>query len=375
MAQKINAGETKYKRKEHIEIDPTEVLFDDEVNGRWRPVDNDEIVKLAKSILDEGQIQPCAGRKRPDKDDRVEIVAGFTRVKACLLLRLGSEGFANHMNIEGENLDALNASIKNRFELSDDAEVSIEEHEDFGVKVIVGDLSPEDAMVQNIVENRQRRGTSPVDDAANAARLRRIGKDEQTIRRIMDISPSWLAKLTQIVTLPDWIKELLHTRSISVDGAIDLLKLEPHEQKEVVLESIEGHREAATVFGFGESDTFDDSIEDIRKRLFHGGESLANEKPIEGKGFEEAKKPKIDKKALKKKTDEKLQEKGKTVKVTLAGLRKLFEEVYKDSDDVRVREAAVGVIKVIKGQHGHKGFANAIVRACEMELEEAGGKK
>src|ERR1700676_4542922 len=132
MSMKLNAGDV--VRQDEFLIDPQEILVDEALNGRWRPHDDEAVDQMVKSFEAEGQLQ--AVQVRRVHDNKVQLVLGYRRYNAARLYN--------------------------------------ERHPDQPMKVrckvvIVND---EEASRRNVVENRERAETTPVDDAHNQRRLR-----------------------------------------------------------------------------------------------------------------------------------------------------------------------------------------------------------
>src|SRR3984885_1578336 len=81
MSMKLNAGDV--GRSDEFLIDPTEILVDDALNGRWQPHDAEAVENMVKSFEAEGQLQ--AVQVRRVHDNKVQLVLGYRRWNAAKL--------------------------------------------------------------------------------------------------------------------------------------------------------------------------------------------------------------------------------------------------------------------------------------------------
>lgn len=204
MAIQINAGED-VKRGDRFFLDPFAVITKEELRGRHIPPTEEQIIELAISMLTFGQLQAVVGRR--DADNRVVVVAGFTRTAAARLIR---KGFT--------------------FE---DQEYKDEE---FRLQVVLKDCNDEEAFLQNIVENAQRNETSPIDDANNQRRLRdSYGKSDAEIARIYGYkSQNKVASYRRLLLLSEEERDLVHFGLLAVSAALDLLDAPAEQRVEIV---------------------------------------------------------------------------------------------------------------------------------------------
>jgi ParB/RepB/Spo0J family partition protein len=196
MAVKINAGDV--GRADLFLIDPDEIDVNEALNGRWQPHSEDEIDNLAKSILEDGQLQPVQVRKVAD--NRVQLVLGYRRYLAVTKINKGRKK-ADHVKL----------------------------------KCILTTVNDEEAFRKNITENKNRKNTSPVDDAVNQRRLREeFGWNDTRIAEFYGCSPSMVSVLKKVLLLPDDVKARVHKRELALNTAIALVDLTPEEQVEVL---------------------------------------------------------------------------------------------------------------------------------------------
>jgi ParB/RepB/Spo0J family partition protein len=202
MSMKLSAGEV--VRQDEFLIDPSEVIVDPMLNGRWKPHDDEAVEVLARSIGDEGQLQ--AVQVRRIDGNRVQLVLGYRRHAAVKL--------HNYHNPENQ--------IKLR------------------CKVVV--ISPEEAFRRNIVENRQRSDCTPIDDAHNQRRLREVhGWQDVKIAEFYGMTPSYVSRLRKLLSLPDKVQDAVHGKSLSVDAALALADLPQKDREEVLATDLNGH--------------------------------------------------------------------------------------------------------------------------------------
>lgn len=200
MAKALNAGEV--GRIDVQTIYPEHLLFADETNGgRSVPYTQEQIESLAASILEQGQIQPCIGRRVGD--NRVQVVAGFGRCKAV-----------QHIN------------------------TVLRPDKPMKVLIRVMDMNAEEAFVRSVTENLQRAETTPVDDAHAQRRLREdFGWSEGRIAEFYKKSVSYIAQLRKVLVLSNPIKEEIAAGTLPVTTAVVLADLPEEEREQVLTES------------------------------------------------------------------------------------------------------------------------------------------
>lgn len=196
MGTKLNAGD--YTRSDLLLIDPDEIEVNDKLNGRWEPHSEDDIDKLANSIAENGQIQPVTVRKVAD--NRVQLVVGYRRYAAVCKLNKGKK--------------------------KDDR---------LKLKCILATANDEESFRKNIKENKDRKSTSPVDDAHNQRRLREeYGWSDTRIAEFYGCSPSMITLLKKILLLPTDVQAKVHRRELALNAAAAMVELTPEEQIEVL---------------------------------------------------------------------------------------------------------------------------------------------
>lgn len=193
MAMKILAGD--FGRGDLYFFDPKEIVVHETLNGRWDAHDEGDVAKLVKSFeepdtngVPTGQLQPVQVRRLPDK--RVQLVLGFRRYKAA----------AKYNELHPDNPMKL--------------------------KAIVVEINDEEALRRNIIENRERKQTTPMDDAITQNRLReQYGWNDSRIASFYDVTPPYVGQLRKLLTLATDVQKLIHSRQLAVDAALGLADL------------------------------------------------------------------------------------------------------------------------------------------------------
>ena len=195
MAARINAGDV--GRGDVFFIDPQEIIVDEKLNGRWTTHDAEAVEDMAKSFEAEGQLQPVQVRKVAD--NRVQLVLGYRRHRAALLY----------------NQRHADSPMK--------------------LKCVVVTVNDEEAFRRNIVENKQRAETTPIDDAFNQRRLREeFGWTDTRIGEFYGMTSSYVGLLKKLLILPTDAQLHVHKRELAVQAAAALADLPAGEQKQAL---------------------------------------------------------------------------------------------------------------------------------------------
>ena len=306
MSMKINAGEV--SKAEMFLVDPEEIDVDDSLNGRWEPHSDDEVDELAARIAEEGQLQPVTCRRVAD--NRLQLVFGFRRLAAIRKLNKGKKE-------------------ENRIK----------------VKVLIADCNDEEGFLQNISENKNRKSTSPIDDAHNQRKLRdQHGWSDTKIAEFYHCSPSLVTLHKKLLLLPEDVKAKVHRRELALNAAVQLVDLTPEEQKTVLSpEPLEGETPVEPANGKPEKKA--------KGRKPRGGKGTSTPstgtvvsriRKIKGaKGGENGTSVKKGKGAGKPSTGR--------VSRSLAECRKFFEELTGPGEKKLVRETAEFLLKFFNG--------------------------
>jgi ParB/RepB/Spo0J family partition protein len=209
MATKIDA--VGVDRRDIFHVPPSEIMMDVVANGRAYPHDDEGIMKLVKSFKEDGQIQPVLVRKV--EGHKLQLVLGYRRYAA---------------------------SIKYNETYPE---------EPMKLKCLVTTMSPEEAFRRNIVENRERKETTPVDDAMNMGRLREDhGWTDTKIAEFYEVTPAYVCQLKKLLGLREHIRKLVHTKKLSLQSAFQMADLNEKEQDEILTEaSAEGDTSTKSV--------------------------------------------------------------------------------------------------------------------------------
>ncbi len=203
MATQVKDG----RRCDLFAMAPEAIVVVEDLRGRWTPPTEAAIIGMAESLLEHGQQQPVVGRKVGDK---VQLVSGFTRIAAARLIR---SGFVD----------------SNGTHVCDP---------DFQIKVVLRALNDEGSFVANIVENRERNATSPIDDAHNQDKLRdRYSKTDAEISRLYRCDGSTVARLKRLLLSPAKVQDQVHLGLMTVQAALDLQELPPEKREQAVAEA------------------------------------------------------------------------------------------------------------------------------------------
>lgn len=193
MAFKLNAGEV--KRSDMFKIKHDQIIIDETLRGRAFGVSSDEVEKIARSILEQGQLQPVGVRVLPE-DKRVKLIYGFTRYAAIKLINETLQPGAGIL-----------------------------------VKCIATYDNEEAGFITNIVENKARNQTTSIDDAMNQKRLRTVyGWDDDRIAKQYGITRGWLKQLEALTTLDHRIQRFVATGDLDTATAMRIAKLSETKQ-------------------------------------------------------------------------------------------------------------------------------------------------
>jgi ParB/RepB/Spo0J family partition protein len=169
-------------------------VFDEDFQ---EPHDEAAIKSLAKPYEAEGQLQPVQVRRVAD--NRVQLVMGYRRHAAVVEFN------------------------------------KVHPDKPMKLKAIVVTINAEEAFRRNIVENRERQETTPIDDAFNQRRLRDdYGWTDTKIAEFYALTAPYVGVLRKLLTLPTETQKLVHARQLSVKAAAALTELSPEEQQKAI---------------------------------------------------------------------------------------------------------------------------------------------
>lgn len=133
---------------------------------------------LANSLQEKGVLQPLLVRPDPDEAGAYSIVAGERRWRAAQMAQL---------------------------------------HE---VPVIVRELSDDETLEIAIIENVQRADLNPVEEALGYQQLiDRFGHSQAALAKVIGKSRPYIANALRLLTLPDYVKDLLSDGRITAGHA------------------------------------------------------------------------------------------------------------------------------------------------------------
>jgi ParB family chromosome partitioning protein len=160
---------------------PIEALRPGRAQPRRRMAEQD-LSDLARSIAEQGVLQPILVRPHPDDPDAYEIVAGERRWRAAQLAQI---------------------------------------HE---VPVSIRSLTDREALEVALVENLQRQDLSPLEEADGYRRLvEEHGYTQDDVAQHVGKSRSHVANTLRLLALPDGVKALLEEQQLSAGHARALL--------------------------------------------------------------------------------------------------------------------------------------------------------
>ncbi len=167
------------------------------------------LLELAASITAQGMLQPLVVRPGPTRNDQnkimlpghYELILGARRFRAARIVKLKA------------------------------------------VPCIVRDLTDAAAREAQLIENAQREGITPLEEAEAFAALNRLVPDTREIASRIGKSVRYVEVRIQLLQLPAAVKKALAAEKISPSHAQELLPLKPEQQKTMfaVLKSGLGH--------------------------------------------------------------------------------------------------------------------------------------
>lgn len=204
MATNVVAG-ADMKRTDLFLVNPFEVEVQEALRGRISPPTEEVLIELAESIFDYGQRQSVECRRIAG--NRLQLTMGYTRMAAIRLIR---DGFVGNDGVERHDPN-------------------------FKIKTTVADANDEEALTRNVIENRHRNATTPIDDAVNQNILRdRYGKSDDEIAKLFHVSIQTVERTALLLRLEARERDLVHQGLMTVTAALDLLELPAEKRAEVI---------------------------------------------------------------------------------------------------------------------------------------------
>ncbi|MBR5310760.1 MAG: ParB/RepB/Spo0J family partition protein [Oscillospiraceae bacterium] len=178
------------RKQKTVESIPVDLVFPNPFQPR-RVFDEEELFALGESIRENGLIQPVSVRKIKGG---FELIAGERRLRASKLI--GKQK----------------------------------------IEAIVYEISDEDCAVWALIENLQREGLSPFDEAEAMAKLIsawNIPRDEAAKR--LGIAASSLSNKLRILKLSEPVRKIILENNLTERHARELLRIEKESDREEVL--------------------------------------------------------------------------------------------------------------------------------------------
>lgn len=157
----------------------------------------EELTELARSIEENGLLQPITVRRTRGADRDFELVAGHRRLMATMAL--------------GQT----------------------------HIRAIVEEMTDEESAVLALVENMQRKDLSCFEEArAIAGLMQQLGLSQQETARRLGKSQPAVANKLRLLRLPDWVQRAVEERGLSERHARALLRLDREEDLKKALDTI-----------------------------------------------------------------------------------------------------------------------------------------
>ena len=192
-AMKMDAGEV--KRRDYYLLDPSELVVG--TNSRNSPVSDEVVAERAASMLRDGQLQPISARRLP-VSNKIEVYAGFTRLRAALLIQ--------------------------------------ETNPEYKIRVMIeSDLNDLDAFKRSVIENSERENTNLIDKAYIAHRfIENFGWDAAQVAEFLRERPARISQILKLRGLSPAAQQLVADGRLKLNPALDLLKLDAETQDDLV---------------------------------------------------------------------------------------------------------------------------------------------
>jgi len=183
-----------------IELDPDDILLDENQNMRRYHADSPSIRELATDIISRGQIQPVLLRKT--KTSKHTLVFGFQRVRAI-----------QHIN-------------ENKLH-NGDGPMKVK-------AMMVDEMSDIEALAANVAENMKRKDLSPIDLAFIVKTLSDAGITGKAIAKQLGKSTSWVSNMLELNALRPNIQKSIHSGEIGYTTARELVGMSDEDQDQFI---------------------------------------------------------------------------------------------------------------------------------------------
>lgn len=182
-----------------VMINPELIGFNDEFNGRYKSVTQEVIEKLAWSMLKIGQMQAIEINPIKSNDGGITqytLTAGFTRLKAALLIRKGFKG----------------------------EDGKIHSKPDFLIRATIRVSKPIEQLRRNIRENSDRTDVTPMCYAKNIKRLIEAGDTTTEIAKLFGWDQPKVSRFNSLNLLPEDIQDMVYAGTITATVACEIAK-------------------------------------------------------------------------------------------------------------------------------------------------------
>ena len=359
MARQLDTGGRTAKREDLHALDPRGIIFDINDNYRWHPPGQEfklvlsKVIRYAKQFINPktGQLQPIGVRIAEGR--KPKAVYGFHRLAAALMVVEGNE------------------------------EHGIPAHPEFLIRCVVKDLNEAEAAEAAIRENKDREGTTAIDDAENLRRLRVFGRDDTQIMDVLGISKKWIGTLEKLLKLPDPIKLAVHNRLISIENGAALAEQQKDKQDEYISTALKEVQTPIERELDGANGDVSPEVASILSRMALTTEAARQEATVgsvnsNGKASTATGKPKAAnsgqarklntalKKALKKgKTD-----KGEIVHLDRKEMLSFWDFLFNDADSSETEKAvAKAITEHAAGKKGDQALRNTLKKCLRSTIK------
>jgi ParB/RepB/Spo0J family partition protein len=193
-------------------LNPYEIRAPIELNTRRFQTSRESIVGLAMSMLDDGQQEPVKVVQL--QDGNYELVFGFRRWQAAVML--------NEEKLS-ETPFQLQAIVVPREEL----------------------VTGTSWIVAGVVENTQRVGLGPLDEAYAIRELKRLGMTQSAIARKMGVSQATITQRIKLIELPATAQKRVNRGELAIETALIALDLPEGKERTEALKSLTENPETA----------------------------------------------------------------------------------------------------------------------------------
>lgn len=324
-------GKLQAKRGNLYKLPIEDIDADEKLRGRHKPPKQSDIEALAHSINDHGQLQPVKVRK---VGGRYKLILGFTRYDA---IKWGNE------------TGLFNPPLP--------------------IECTLSTTNDEESFTRNVVENRHRNQTTPIDDAYNIRKLSEdYGKTDKEIAELYGLSQAYIGQLKKLLVLDKKTQDKISDGELPLSAALLLVK-SGMEEKDLpgLLEACtneKGKVETSTLRAtLRELPNFDEDDPEDEEETEHDKEAVEDI----------FSKPAPKKKTTKKKSSGGPDKKQPKYPRTLSEIKKYWKEQTEIVDpSPAVGEFATKLVKFLEGDLSNRQMDNAFGKLYDQikaELE------